>query len=389
MVGMLPICSESMLSDMNKKILHIIWALPFGGAERQVVTIASSLQSDGYDVEVVCLTEGGPLADELTAKNIPVHILHKKAGLDIKMLFRLTSLIKKIKPDVVHTHIFTSNFWGRLAAFFAGRIPCVVHEHSTATLDNNKRLFFDKRLLWISDKIIAVSKDIYNRFLNEAKYPKDKLTTIYNGIPFEENDVEFSPKELKKSIGAEKDDLLIGIVSLVEPRKDHKLFLKSAVEILKTKPNAIFIVAGDGPMLLEIKEFADTLGISKKVSFLGWRDDIRPLISILDVYVSSSTTEGISIALLEAMYSKTPAVVTPVGGNIELVKDMETGLLANVGDGPDRNPKILAEKIIWALEHPKERNTIVDNANKMVREKFSHKAMMEKIKQIYDKVSSK
>ena len=161
--------------------------------------------------------------------------------------------------------------------------------------------------------------------------------------------------------------------------KGHRYLLEAAPSVLKACPSTVFLIAGRGECETALREQARSLGIDAQVRFLGFRQDVPALLAICDVFVLPSLSEGLSIAILEAMAAARPVVTTRVGGNPELVVDGETGVLVEPADA-----RRLASAVIRILTDPAEARRLGENGLSRVRGRFNIGAMVREYEATYD-----
>ena len=363
----------------KRRVMHLIEDLEYGGAERQLITIAKGTDLKKYKVQVCCLSHAGAMAMELEETGVAVHVLCKRGKFDIKILLKLVKLLKSQKIDVLHTHVFTASFWGRLASIFVPGLRIVQHEHSHFSLQSRIRWFLDRLMSIKSDMVIAVSAELERSSKRRMKNIRKKLQLVQNGsIAVDQLASVKSAATLRGTNGRYKT---VAIIGSLEPRKDHDTFLRAAKIVRARNPKTRFLIVGDGPLRCKLETEAANLGLNGSVNFIGWQSDVLPVLKKSDVYVSSSTTEGTSVALLEAMAAGLPVVCTRVGGNPEIVEHGERGLLV-----PKRDSRALAEAISYVLENPETGYRLAENGRRYVFQHFSAKRMISQIEKIYDDV---
>lgn len=355
---------------MPTPVVHIIWSLMRGGAERQAVEIARGMHGEEFAVTFCCLTELGPLADELRASGIEVILLEKKPGIDLGALMRLRKLLKETKAKFVHCHMFTASLWGRLAALMAGVPVRIVHEHSTHTLDNVWRRRADRLLQCFTSKIVTVATDLTASFI-QAGYSEKKVATIPNGLRIGEQVTPALRDKSRKQLDIADTEVVVTIVGMLEPRKDHATLFNALTEL---KQQVTLLVAGDGPLRQELESRATELRLQAK--FLGNTDDVQSVLYASDLYVSSSTTEGTSIALLEAMAAGIPVVATDVGGTPEVLSG--SGILVAPGD-----PAALAAAITESLAGGEWQAEQISAARRRVEKVYSLTSMINSFTELY------
>ena len=360
-------------------ILHIIATMDVGGAERQLIELVKRLDRNKYNSLVCCLTRRGPLLKEIEKEGIKAMILKKKFKLDISVFFKLVKLMKKENIDIVHTWMFTSNAWGRIAARFAG-VPVIAAERCMVTpFKGWMQRLVDKALIGWTDTIIAVSESVRMSHIKEEGIPPPKIMTIPNGVDTEKfNPRLFNIERQRKSLGLEKSTPVVGIIGWLVKGKGYEYFLKSSVEVLQSKP-ARFLIVGDGPLRPKLERMANELGISNEVLFAGYREDILEIFSVMNILVISSLSEGLSNVLLEGMAMAKPIVATNIPSNAGVINNGKDGMLV-----PPANSAALAKGILYLLNNPGFALAMGKEARILVEKEYSAIGNKERMENLYD-----
>lgn len=377
------------------KILHIITRLDRGGSADIALLTAREMERRGHEVYLIsgktletdrqrvkALWPQGKIiyVEEILREIIPVY--------DLIAFKKLYSLIRQLKPDIVHTHSSKAGFLGRWTAWFAGTRKIIHMPHGHVfygyygpTFSKFIRLL-EKITALISTKIITLTE------IEAAEYdllkvaPHQKLITIYNGI-----DLNLFNPENKFNFPADilQDDVFnILCVARLEQVKGHFYLLDAMPFILQSHPKARLIIAGNGSHRKALEMQSYMLNIRKRVVFLGERNDIAELLSISHIFVLPSLNEGLGIVLLEAQSMGVPIVATKVGGIPEAVRDGETGMLV-----PPKNSPAIAQAIVYLLSNPQKRKQFGESGKKWIAElvdgkpRFSRERMFDKIEQLY------
>lgn len=367
------------MKNQHINVLYVIWSLGLGGAERVVINLALGLDKNRFKLLVCCLNDKGVFAEELEKAGIEVIPLHKKGKWDITVVGKLAGIIRRKKIDIVHTHLWGANFWGRLAAVLC-RVPVIIAtEHNEDVWKPRVFLLADKALAYVTDKIVAVSQSVRGFYVQQAGIRAEKIQVIYNGVDVGEPPT--ANRDIRKSIGLSSDDTVLAIIGRLVEQKGHK-YLFEALRQLNGKYNIKLLVVGDGPLRvgagLAPARNAGARQVSERIIFLGLRKDVREILGVTDILVMPSTREGLSIVALEAMAQGVPIVATMVGGNSELIINGETGLLVRPKDAQE-----LKKALIELLENKETRARMSANAQLRVREKFSLDAMIEATERLY------
>lgn len=327
---------------VSPHILHLVDSLNIGGTEGKLVDLIAGLVERDYRVSVGYCTPG-PWAEKLEAMGVRATRMPYAARIDPSLMLRIFRLIRRDAPQIVHTHLFKSDFHGRLAARLA-RVPIVIGGlHNSDPWARNRLLgFIYGATAWFTDCLIAVSEEVRQYHILHTNISPEKVVTIENGVDVHrfENQEENGQK-VRMEFGIDPDAIVIGIVGRLKPQKDHATFLEAAREILDRYPFARFLIVGDGPLRSELEAQADKLGLYPATIFTGMRTDIPAVLSVLDVFVLSSRWEGLPNAVLEAMAAARPVVATAVDGVRGVITSNENGLLVPSGDS-----KALAESCL-------------------------------------------
>ncbi len=345
------------------RIMNLIARLNVGGPAVAVTHLTERLGSPDYRSILVCGTiepgEGDMTyyAKERGIEPIVIPELGRSLSpiRDIKTLWKVYQLIKKEKPDVVHTHAAKAGFVGRVAAWLAG-VPVIVHTFHghvfRGYFSPNKTQFFillERLTARISDTIITLSDGLRRELAEEYRITrKGRITVLPLGLDlgiFTQTGRKAGV--FRKEFGIAADAPLIGIVGRITPIKNHPLFLHAAELILKQLPNARFVIVGDGEMRTETEALVDQLGLRDAVIFVGWQKDVAHIYSDLDVMVISSINEGTPVTVIEALAGGCPVVATAVGGLPDLLDHGKLGRLVN-----DQSPEALSKALVETLASP-------------------------------------
>lgn len=311
-------------------LLQVVLNLRPGGLERVMVDLVNHLSPQVNPV-ICCLEEAGPFAQLITRENAPVIALGKRPGLDWRMVFLLAKLIRTHHIQVVHTHNAGPHLYGSIAGRLAG--AKVIHTEHGKNLGDEARAHRVNRVANLfTDITVAVSEKIAREAIEREGVSPQKLVTIPNGIPVASYMQPRDRNALRRELGLPESTRLIGTVGRLVKEKNYSLLIRSFACLAAQNPTVHLVLIGDGPCNAALHSECNRLGLDDQATFLGQRSDIPDLLACLDVFVLSSSTEGMSIALLEAMATGCPIVVTAVGGNTELIEQEITGLVVPPDD---------------------------------------------------------
>ncbi len=312
-------------------VVHVTLGLDLGGQEKLLAEFARHADTRRFALHFVSLTTRGPVADEIAAAGWPVTALGAPSGLRPGLVLRLAYLFRQLKADVVHTHDERPNIHAAPAAWLA-RARCVHTRHSQASKLTARQRLLVRLAAEANDAFVCISHDSA-RLARAQGIAARRLTVLHNGIDL----TRFAHK------GPDPAGPAV-LVARLAPEKDIGTLLRAASLLTARHPDFRLLIAGDGPERPAMERLASELRLEDSVKFLGAVDDVPALLARARLFVLSSTTEGVSLTLLEAMARGLPIAATRVGGNPEVVADGETGLLVPPGD-----PEALAASVsrLW------------------------------------------
>ena len=359
------------MDEHEISILHIASGDLWAGAEVQLFTLVSQLNTFHNTTIHVVLLNHGTLEQQLLDNNIAVTVLDESRLNGFHILMKLINIVASIKPDVIHTHRIKENISGSIAALLNGNIPSLrtahgAPEHNPAWLQIPKHLilfldWFCARFL--QKQIVAVSQDLAD--ILQQSYPKQKISVIENGIVID----DFSHKKTEISTAdTESSPLEVAIAGRLTPIKRIDIFFQTAQFLKQNHPemNLSFHIYGDGPLRDELDLLSKELMVDDIVHFEGHSSDIKSELEKIDILLMTSDHEGLPMILLEAMASRVPIIAHAVGGIPNLLDHGNCGLLVK-----ENNPDSYATAIFELAQHPEQRTRITQQAFKRLREHYS------------------
>ncbi|HEY3012801.1 MAG TPA: glycosyltransferase family 4 protein [Gemmatimonadales bacterium] len=328
------------------RIVYLVTRVePIGGAQIHVRDLALAVRAQGHSPSVVT-GGGGPFADDLRAKGIPVVILrHLSAPMrpvrDLRALREVRAALLDLRPELITTHSAKAGVLGRLAGRLL-HIPVVVTVHGWACAPGTPALqaamsrTVERFIGPLASKLITVSEFDRRFGVNARLIAEDRAVTVHNGMP-----------DIPVSLRADPRRIPVGLVMVArfEPQKDHRTLLRALGGLKEFRWELDLI--GDGPLRGQMESLAATLGISDRVRFLGQRTDVDQILARGQVSLLISNWEGFPLSILESMRAGLPVVASSVGGVGEAVHDGETGYLVPRGD-----VGLLRERIGQLLTNP-------------------------------------
>jgi glycosyltransferase involved in cell wall biosynthesis len=369
-------------SRRRPRVLHLITSFEIGGTERQAVELLKRLDGERYDVRLAVLRNEGPFYSEIEARfpDVPEFPLTSFYDANaVKQLARLRRLMRREKIDILHAHDFYSSFIGGAAARLCG-VRVIASQRHLKLSDRRAHKWGTRLIHRLANRILVNSEAIREHIVNNERAQPDKIVVVKNGVAPTTSSAK-NRVELCRELGVDTRVTLVGMVARLQTVKGHRFFIEAAADILQRRPDAHFVLVGDGPLRTEIENQAAELGITDRVHLLGDRADVSRLVSAFDLLVLASLHEGLPNAVMEAMAAGVPVVATAVGGTRELITDGETGYLS-----PSANSAALAERILFALGDEVHRDEIISAARRKITSKFGIERMVESVEALYDEL---
>lgn len=369
------------------RILHIVRNIEYlGGTEKFIIALLGrwKLRYPEDEIILVC-TEGVGLKSKALEKENIKTINFPLRWHNIKDIFLLFELIKSIKPQVVHTHLFQADFPGLIAAKLAG-IKTISTKYCQFSRTIEKDTKFEKLftipvsnglleslLNKVTDRIVVVSQQT-GRYFQKRGYKRQHIETIpCCHITTDSNFFKIPPSKISKS-----RKIIIGTVSRLVPGKGIDNLIKIYKSFSVKYPNSKLIIAGNGFLLDDLKQLANNLNVERKIDFLGLVNNVTSILSRINVFLFTSHTEGFPLAIQEAMCAGKTILSTNVGGISELVRNGREGLLYDDGEND-----LAVKKLISLVENPDRAYKLGKNAKMTMRARYNLDAVMNSIKKLY------
>ncbi|HEX6716498.1 MAG TPA: glycosyltransferase [Pyrinomonadaceae bacterium] len=380
---------------MRYNALQLIGNFNQGGSESQAVQLTRMLLESGRcNVRVATLECEGVLLREMQRlgfNEIPEFRLNSFYELHaVRQVRRFAQFLKKHEIDVVHTHDFYTNIFGMTGAALA-RVPVRIASRRESAVRPTAQRVVERSAYRLAHAVVANCEEVRQQLINKEGVPAQKVRTIYNGIdPARVQASQAERKEILTSLNLPESARFVTIMANMRAHvrypepvclKDHPTFLRAAQRVYQKVPDAAFIIAGEGELKEMTEELARTLGIGERTFFIGRCEDVGSVLSISDVCVLSSRSEGFSNAILEYMAAARPVVATDVGGAREAVIEGETGYLVPAGD--DRQ---LADHITALLLDPENARAMGERGRRIVNEKFSSLRQLQNVESLYSEL---
>ncbi|MFA7029450.1 MAG: glycosyltransferase family 4 protein [Candidatus Cloacimonadaceae bacterium] len=379
------------MQDKKKKIVRIISRLCIGGTSVHVSLLSYHFNNDNWESILVAGVTSENEGDMIyLPKRYGIEpIIIKSMGREISLWkdflseIQLIKLLKKEKPDIVHTHTSKAGTLGRIAAILTG-VPQIYHTFHGHTFEGyfsplKTKIFIkiERFLARFSTKIIAISERQKEDLVRFKIAKPDKITIIPLGFDFSRLLPYDKEQKLRQKLNLGPDTITIALIGRVTAIKNPFLFIYIANEVLKQRKNVHFLIIGDGELTEDCKNLVNKLGIQDFVSFTGFIEDLKLIYGSVDIVCITSINEGTPVSLLEAMACQKIVISTPVGGVPDFVKNKENGFLCNA------NVKAFTEQIIYCLNNFKNLDYVRKQAANDVLSKYSINRLFNDLEHLY------
>ena len=375
-----------------KKICHLSGTTLPGGGPEHIYQLLKRLNWNEWEV-ILCTSQDGSYWEKLNSLGIKTHNLSLRK-LSLSTLFKLLSILRKIKPDIVHTHGKGPGLYGRIIGKILN-IPIVhtfhgFHYKDLPSLTRWFHLAIESFLTLITDQHIFVSTGEQNRARLIKFLDEENSTVIHNGVDYE-NIYKLSADRntVFKSIGCEdwEKNKLLGTISRLSPEKGILNLLYAFSLAVQEIPDLRLVIIGWYPeehkgYYLKVKDLIEKESLSKYIRILGYRQDTLKILKCMDFYISPSLSEGLPISVLEALASKVPTIATEIIGNKDILPNSVFAVLTE----PD-SPEALCRGIIKMIQLTRgERELLSRNAYNRIKKHFSVDEMANRTILLYNKV---
>lgn len=364
-------------------VLQLVEGMNWGGAETKLLELISHMDRDRFHTTVCSLGIGDRLQDKFDRLGIPFVSLERRGRIDPKLILDVSNLIRREKIDVVMTTLFYADVVGALASAISPNKAVFSWETISAPeWLLTHRLWAYRFAMHFCSKVISVSHATARWLVEERGLSKNKITVIPYGVNLEIFNHSRNG-HLRPELGIPPDVPVVGVVARLHPQKGHEYLIKAARVLADKFKDLKIVLVGDGELRAELEQAVVEAGLSATFIFLGFRSDVRDLLSMFDIFVLPSLYEGLPNVILEAMATNLPVVATSVDGTVELVDDGETGYLV-----PPRDPDALVAKIGNLLESADLRRQFGCAGRKKVEEQYSLELQVENFQNLYEQYST-
>lgn len=376
------------------RVLRVIARLNVGGPSLHVTYLARGLAERAYETTLVAGEVGrGEESMAFVAESAGIDVV-RLPGLspalspfrDAVAVWRLARLVRKVRPDVVHTHTAKAGAVGRLGALLSGRRPVVVHTFHGHVLRGyfgaGGTLLFraiETILARVSDRLIAVSPEVRDELVRLRVAPESRFSVIRLGIELDER-VRFDgdPADVRRRLGIPAGKFVVGWFGRMTAVKRTDDLLTMLAGTRERGIDAMLVLIGDGDDRRRLEQRAHDLGIAKSCLFLGYQESVAEWFAICDAVILTSANEGTPVTLIEALAAGRPVVATRVGGVPDVVEDGETGFLVRPAD-----THAMAERLEILARDPELRARMGELGRERVLRRYSVARLLDDVDALY------
>lgn len=333
-----------MSQDDRIHVLQLLQGLNIGGIERMAGSLVRGLDGDEFRSSFCTFDWRGKLAQELQDEGYAIHHRKRRGRFDLGLVLWLAKLLRRERIDVIQGHNATALAYGAAASMLVSEARFLYTEHDRAFPSTLRERGLHAVLARRTDAVATVSQTLRQNLVRYESFPSERVHVVRNGVtlPRPAHDRTTMRKEL--ALGERPT---VGIVARLAPVKNHALLLRAWKQVLRDLPDAVLLIVGNGSQEGNLQQLHTELALGDSVRFLGFRLDVSELLLAMDVFVLCSFSEGLSLTLLEAEACGLPVVATDVGGNPEVVRHEETGVLV-----PSNEDEPLARTLARLLQDP-------------------------------------
>lgn len=373
------------MDSAHLKILQLRSHAGFYGVEKVVVELSVGLQTMGHRVTVGIIQHAqqrdSTFQSLVEKEGLACRLFTTASPFDRNTIRQVSEFIKKDQPDVIHSHGYKAD----VVAWMAGRplqAPLLSTCHPWLDTDHNRRAalyaLIDKLVLLRFDRVVAVSEKV-RRECHVGPLRKRDIPVIANGVAMPSAVAEADAEDIRQELNISSGHLLIGCVARLTREKGHIFLLEAFADVVRRSAIPVFLLLmGDGVEKEPLQQFCHRLGLQDRVRFLGHRGDVPAFLRQLDLFVLPSLSEGLPMALLEAMAAAVPVLSTTVGGIPDILDHGQAGVLVSPGDVP-----ALAAAMLELIQDRDLRDTLALRGRLRVEAAFSRTSMCQRYEAQY------
>lgn len=356
---------------MQITVLHTESSPGWGGQENRILNEAIGIRKLGINAYILCQPES-KLAEKAKQAGIEVFTYPMRKTYDIKAIYYIIKLIKKLNIDVVNTHSGKDTYVAAVASRVSKTRPLVVRTRHLALPITSTFSY-----KYLADVIVTVSEYV-REYLVKKGIDAKKIYAVPTGIDLHKFNPQITNGNLKKELGLSESTPLIGTIAVLRKKKGHHLLIEAIPRVLKKIPEAVFVFVGDGPQRNNIEKKIKEYGLSNNIVMLGYRDDIPQILKSIDLFVLPTLQEALGTSFIEAMAMCKPVIGSDVDGVREVIDDGVNGYLVHPDD-----IRALADRIIELITDRQKALIMGAKGREKVEKKYTIEKMCNEMLEIY------
>jgi glycosyltransferase involved in cell wall biosynthesis len=349
------------------------------GVKRLFAWMIPRFDPERYNVSLVSLRRKDLSEETLDSYGIDITYLHK-SKFDPATLTALLKVIERKQIDILHLHGYGATTFGRMAGGIR-RIPTILHEHANLTTTPWFQKVADAVLEPLTDISIAVSRSTADFLVQARQMPPDKVKTVYLGVPLEEFSRVRPADEIaaaRVELGVAPGDFVAGTVTRLHDSKGNSFLVHAARLVLDQRPNARFVIVGEGPLRADLEQQARSLGLGERLVFAGFARDVARVVSAFDLSVFPSLWEGTPLTVFEALAMGKTILATDADGLVDVLTHGRDAIIV-----PRRDAAALARGIVSLMDDEEARRRLGTNA-RLSGQQYDIAVFVRKMEQLYD-----
>ena len=356
-------------------ILHTEWSDGWGGQERRILSEMTGMAERGHRL-ILATRRQAKLAAQARKCGIETIDLPFSGKFDLRSILPLSRLIQRERIDIVNTHSGIDSWVGAFAARLGG-----AHLVRTRHLNLPLHRHWYNFVHFMAQRVVSCGETMRRNLIDNCGFPETQVVSIPTGIDFETFVARRTRAEIRRDLGIDDAAFVILMVGIIRSVKRHEVALRAFARFRASAPQAVLLLAGDGPMRGDMERLAQDLGLAGAVRFLGYREDVPDLFAAADCALLTSRSEGVPQAVTQGLGCGLPTIATRVGGVPELIEDGKTGLLV----APEDTEAIAAGLSRFAAD-PDFAHRLGAAGRAHVHRHFSRAAMLEATERLYAEI---
>jgi L-malate glycosyltransferase len=357
------------------KILHINTERTWRGGEQQTLNLLAGLSERQIASHLICQA-GSPMEKRAVSAGMDVFPMPMRGEIDPAACFQIRKLIREFNYNIIHAHTSHAHTLAFLASINTGVIRLVTRRVDFTIFRSRFLRFNGIKYRYMADYYVAISKKIKEVMVADG-IAADRIFVVHSGIDIARFSGVTGDSLISEFKLRSEQPVVINVAHLAG-HKGQRFLVRAIPYVLKQIPEARFFIIGEGELLAELQALSASLGISRALTFTGFRKDVGAFYQIADIFVMSSVQEGLGTAMIDALALGKPVVAANAGGIPEIIKDGETGCLVDAA-----NPQALAQGIIQMLTNKDQAQRMAQRGRAVVKEHFSIDAMVENNLAVY------